>query len=413
MADWSQLPKELLDVIAKRLESPFYVLRFRSVCSSWRSSVTIKLRRLSGRFPFLPNDGISETSWGFYLSKRSIFLIGAPETQLGMNSEPWLVKIEEDSLGRVELLYPLSRFQIKPMPEEFPKVLDISALPIIELGHEYVLHYMNFRPFNSRADAGSLYMEKVVFMYLDFENDDFVLLTIHVSGKLAMFKSGDRRWNIIQEMPSPYDDVIVFKDKFYAVDNTGRAVVVGLSSNVCLVAEPVFGGDKKYLVESNGELLMVDMYLSFSSNQDFDDDFQEEIDGCLCERTVRFTIFKLDGEGKKWIEVESLGDRVLFLADDCTFSSSASELSICKGNCIFFTDNFFFINNEENGVLNGRIGVFDLDDSRITPLVDCPQYSKLFWPPPNWVALTTEGVSINLRVLMFSSEFYCTLSFFS
>ncbi|XVF45604.1 hypothetical protein PTKIN_Ptkin02bG0219700 [Pterospermum kingtungense] len=38
MADWSQLPPELLPLIAKRLETRFDVLRFRSVCSSWRSS---------------------------------------------------------------------------------------------------------------------------------------------------------------------------------------------------------------------------------------------------------------------------------------------------------------------------------------------------------------------------------------
>ncbi|KAK8567931.1 hypothetical protein V6N12_006499 [Hibiscus sabdariffa] len=43
MADWSQLPPELLLLIGKRLEARFDVLRFQSVCSSWRSSVPPKV----------------------------------------------------------------------------------------------------------------------------------------------------------------------------------------------------------------------------------------------------------------------------------------------------------------------------------------------------------------------------------
>ena len=47
------------------------------------------------------------------------------------------------------------------------------------------------------------------------------------------------------------------------MDSTGRTVVVGLDKSVALVADPVFGGDKKFLVESDGKLLLVDKYLSF------------------------------------------------------------------------------------------------------------------------------------------------------
>ncbi|KAI5315166.1 PREDICTED: F-box [Prunus dulcis] len=395
MADWSQLPKELLEEIAKRLESPFYLLRFRSVCCSWRSSVSSRPRRLPGRFPFLTNHGICDTTLGFHLSQRTVFLMGLPNFRNQTNPDCWLVKIEEDVPGRMHLLNPLSRFQLKPLPESFPKVLDLSKFWVFELGGEYVLHYVHFRPFvngNSFGDAGNLYMEKVVFMFLGSESNDFVLLTIHVSGKLAMFKSEDKRWTIIHDMPSPYDDVILFKGQFYAVDGTGRTVIVGLHSNLNVVANPVFGGDKKFLVESSGELLVVDMYLSMAPETDLDVDdeiIQLQFNGCLTERTVRFKVFKLDREGKRLVELKSLGDRVLFLGDDCTFSASASELSGCKGNCIFFTDNFFYTSGEDEGVFKGRdIGVFDLDDGSIAPLSDYPEYSKLFWPPPDWIAPT-------------------------
>lgn len=259
---------------------------------------------------------------------------------------------------------------------------------------------MHFRPFgNSLGDAGNLHMEKVVFKFLDSDSSNFVLLTIHVSGKLAMYRSGDKRWNIIHEMPSPYDDVILFAGDFYAVDSTGRAVLVGLSpSNVGLVARPVFGGDKKFLVESSGELLMVDIYLSMAASTEVDMGGQnydafEQFDLCMGERTVRFKVFKLDREEKKWVEVNSLDDRVLFLGDDCTFSASASDLSCCR-NCIFFTDNFFYTDGEEDVVFRGRdIGVYDMENGSIAALTDNPEYSKLFWPPPDWILLSTSGVS--------------------
>ncbi|KAF4350564.1 hypothetical protein F8388_007143 [Cannabis sativa] len=387
MANWSQLPADLLVEIAKRLDSPLYLLRFRSVCSSWRSSVSSRLRNLLGRFP-LPNDGMSNTIRGFNLAKRRIFLIGSPGNTNQPSSGHWLIKMEESVPGTIRLINPLSRFEIRPLPEDFPKVLDVSRFRVYELSQEYVLHYMhNTTLANLGISVGNLYMEKVVFKFLDSESDKFVLLTIHVSGKLATFKSGDKRWTIIPDMPSPYDDVILYKGNFYAVDSTGRTVLVGCSLNVVLVANPVFGGDKKFLVESRGELLMVDMYLSLSPPEEdlvSDEDF-EQFDAYLGEKTVSFRVHQLDKKEKMWKVVKSLGDQVLFLGDDCTFSASASELSGCN-NCIIFNNYVFYNGGQEDGVFGGRdISVYDVGSGNIVPLANYPEYSKLFWPPPQWI----------------------------
>lgn len=394
MAEWTHLPKDLLEQISKCLETSIDLLRFRSICTSWRSAVSRKPRRLSGTFRILPNDGISRTSLGFYLSRRTIFLIGLPNSHTQTDQDGWLVKIKEDVPDRKHLLNPLSRYQLNSLPNNFPRVLNLLNLRVCELGQEYVLHHVNYNSNSTPCtDAGNLYMEKVVMIWLNSESD-FMLLTIHVSGKLAVFKSGDKKWTIIQDMPSPYDDVIVYKGKFYAVDNTGRTVVVGLSTELSLIANPVFGGDKKYLVESSGELLLVDMYLSIDTGEgslSFGEEFLEHLAQYMSERTVRFKVFKLDEEVQSWIEVRSLGDRVLFLGDDSTFSASASDLSGCKGNCIFFVDNFFYSRDEyptggDDGVLAGRdIGVFDLESGCIGPLGNYPEHAKMFWPPPHWV----------------------------
>lgn len=238
--------------------------------------------------------------------------------------------------------------------------------------------------------------------------NDFLLLTIHVSGKLAVFKSGDQKWSVIDEMQSPYDDVILYKENFYAVDNTGRIVTVFFDLEVKLVADSVFGGDKKYLVESEGELLLVDMYLSIEAEGG--PSFAEEEGGhfedyafCVSERTVRFKVYRLDEGGRKWEEVKSLGDRVVFLGDDCSFSASVREIDekFGRGNCVIFVDNLFDFGGEESGNGGGGlegwgIGVFDLETGCIGPLRNFPQFGKLIWPPPQWITLTTLEVSFAL-----------------
>ena len=113
---------------------------------------------------------------------------------------------------RIQLLNPLSRSRFDSLPDNFPKPLNLLDFRVFEFGEEYVLHYLNHLSY--LGDVGNLYMEKKVLSCLDDNVNDFVLLTIHVSGKLAMIKSSDKKWTIIQDMHSPYDDVILYEGNF-------------------------------------------------------------------------------------------------------------------------------------------------------------------------------------------------------
>ena len=113
---------------------------------------------------------------------------------------------------------------------------------------------------------------------------------------------------------------------------------------------------------------------------DVDDD---EFFGMIMERAVRFDVFRLHEREKKWVEVRNLGDRVLFLGEDCAFSASASDLCIGNGNCVIFRD-YVFHDLHSNEL---EIGVFHLDQRRISPFSDLPGSLELFWPPPEWVEL--------------------------
>ncbi|KFK40084.1 hypothetical protein AALP_AA3G328400 [Arabis alpina] len=386
MVDWATLPKDLLDLISKRLESSFDLIQFRSVCSSWRFSAEPKRPLPTHHLPILPDNGFSlfpDSSVGFRLSQRSVLLIKPHESH---NLFGWLVKIEEDVTvpRKMTLLDPLSDRK----HEDFPRSLDMSRFKVRELCREFKLRY-----FNTIGDVvDSLYLEKAVVKYLDSSGDaeyTFVLLTIHVSGKLAVFKSCDRTWTVINDMPSPYDDVILFDGHLFAVDNNGRTVVVELSClELTLVANPVFGGDKKFLIESCGEMLLVDMYLSMEE-VDADNDVAEEIFEhhafYVNERTVKFKVFKFVEKEMSWVEVKDLGDKMLFLGDDCSFSASASDILPTRGaNSVVFNGNVF--NDDNLGAMQDRdLGVFDFRTGKIELVHKLPEYAELFWPPPRWI----------------------------
>lgn len=260
--------------------------------------------------------------------------------------------------------------------------MDILNIRIRELGCEYFLRYTDKACF--RGDFLNLLMEKVAFVS-GVNVDDFFLLTIHVSGKLALFNNVDNQWHIYSDdVDLPYDDVIAFNGEFYAVDYTGRTVLVGydaVDNSAVLVAKSICGGDKKRLVEIGGELMLVDVYMSLPPWEHDHD--MEDLDQYVSSRSMWFKVFRLDREGKNWVEVKDFGNYILFLGMYSGFSASAVDVLCQKGNCIYFSfpDNFYPSNfDEDDDVFKFHCGgVYNLEDASIT-------YSKLFWPPPPWVA---------------------------
>nr|GLL49774.1 F-box protein SKIP23-like [Ipomoea trifida] len=123
MAEWSHLPKEIIELIAKRITSEIDFLRFRSVCSAWRSSVpAIPYNTYPSHLPAIPNDGVTPTNWGFEVSIRSIYLIASPKLHnQSPRSGTWIIKFDRESPNRVRLLNPLTRAQLfTPFDSDFP-----------------------------------------------------------------------------------------------------------------------------------------------------------------------------------------------------------------------------------------------------------------------------------------------------
>lgn len=187
-----------------------------------------------------------------------------------------------------------------------------------------------------------------------------MVLTGTYSPAFAFFrrwgKSTDKEW-IIEDcnIKEPYDpgknmqfsNAIGFKGKFYALSLQGSlAVIEDVDSCFRITA---IGGNRavptkvsrqfrEYLVESDGEILLV--FLVSRKSIDLVEDVE---------------VFRLDIQKLLWVEVERLGDRTLFLENECCMGVTASKVG-CKRNCIYFTHH-----RVENW------WIFDMETGKISP----------------------------------------------
>jgi hypothetical protein len=248
--------------------------------------------------------------------------------------------------------------------------MDFNQLSVRDLGCEYII-------------GNPLYMGKVVVCDTWHNGIDHcsILLSIYVTGELAIFRSGDEQWTLIPRASHlPYTDVCVFNGRPIAVDGAGRTVAVGPDLSLDLVVKRHIGGDKNFLVESDGELLQVIAFLSYD---DCDESFLDVDGEGIREGVVEFHVSRLDEKEKRWRHVNNLGNRVLFLGEDCAFSASFNA----NGNCVIFRDGILGrVHSTEFGM-----SVFHLDGRQTSPLSDFPCYSNLFWPAPEWAELRVDN----------------------
>ncbi|OMO80004.1 hypothetical protein CCACVL1_13222 [Corchorus capsularis] len=376
MADWSQLPPELLTLITKRLETRLAVLRFRSVCSSWRSSIPPKLYPLP---KFLPSKTKGRCEFSLSrITRNTIYLVRLPENQT--SDHPgccWLVKIR-DGTHRVgmRLLNPLSDSELKPLPLNFPKVFDLTSFQVIELGHEFVARLDVYIDHPLEPQSRD-YIRKVALIWSESDNGDFIMLALlrfWPVEDLAFLRSGEKDWTLLENV-NDVQDIISFNAKFYAIQQDGKTIVIDQSLNVNSIEQFGSRNSRKFLVQSDDNLLAIEMIFLTNSDSDTDD----PVFTCsACDNVAGFRIFRLNEEEKKWHEIESLGDKVLLLGLRQAISVSASELSWGKGNLVFYSigkDRAMF--------------VFDLENNSASRLENCPAYFNLFWPPPKWVISST------------------------
>ncbi|KAM7257441.1 hypothetical protein ACFE04_013182 [Oxalis oulophora] len=365
---WSNMPADILFSILERFTCYKDKIRLNSVCKSWQSTTSTSLRGLQfpPKVPWLLL--AEEDKWGcsstnsmrqvlINLSNRQVIQLYLPETinrkcfSVGFG---WILTI--DIYLQINLLHPLQGRQIN-LPH-------YSTSNLYE--HKDKLNGpVEILFWKAVASADPWNYETHNF------NSDCVIMIIHEKGSPSIAKLGDKVWTKIKTPPRQYFDVIYYKSQMYAISEYFMYACnidghqVPWTNEIASNPENLAGGTHKYLVESDGELLVVfRCYKGYLYEEDpMDEDRERTMKTPYMTRSFEVVKFVKKNESEYDFEkVETLGDRSLFVGDGASFSISATSINGCHGDCIYFTDDHMEYYSSRNKGKGNDMGVYNLKD---------------------------------------------------
>ncbi|XP_038881862.1 putative F-box protein At1g65770 [Benincasa hispida] len=370
---WSDLPPQLWPLIGKRLDNYIDIVRYRSVCRSWRASLP-QLNAISLLSPLRLPHPADHRFEDVLVIRRIIYAISplhhhqiSTSPSASRASEGWLAKIETTKLGKMRFLSPLCTDWVKSKNRVFQKEVNLLDFRIHEVAKSYILR---------STIGGIVLINKVVIFpdsaWIDVKKNS-IIVAVRVDGKLGFTKFGDNNWTLIGNPNFQFDDLIVYKGEIYTVNRQGTVFLIDSSMKLVQIS-PELGifSNQKHLVECGGEIYVVDRFLESKKNPELIYFFGESLPS-----VVDFKVVKLEQEIRgrsRWVEVKNLGNQAFVLGHNC-FSVSAADFEGFKENCIYFSDE-----------LNSDLGygfsthVFDLQERTI---VQAP--AQIFRAPPIWL----------------------------
>lgn len=356
---WADLLPDLCIKIAEKLEeNEMDHLRFRSICPLWRSS-TLPLRK-PPPLPSLPTLSDPKTPKKASLVEKTVYLLQIPEDLWNL---PHMKKFKRTFVIKVSKPFSPDKIRIESLLSHTS--LENRAKPSPPLGT--VLNLWNLRVielckvfYTPKRESG------IVSLRISSAGEQLTAMAIENEGLLYQYKSGEKKW-IKNGMDNVWDDIINYQGQFCAVDIEGTTFLFDSSFAATEISSALLDYQNniptlKRLVESCGKLYLVELY------------------------NDQPKIYRLNMEEKAWIQVESLGDRIFFFADDCSFSLSAQEFPGYKGNCVYFK---FEVNEEEHDERLRFCGpntqVYDLETGNFGRITTFPEHLQIFWPPPKWL----------------------------
>ncbi|KAJ3708074.1 hypothetical protein LUZ61_011779 [Rhynchospora tenuis] len=308
--DWSELLPDLLHLISKRLPDLSDFIRFRAVCKRWRSAApttdpppqlpwyvettydnTVRFKSLSTGKSV--NITFFEVEWDAY----------HPGSSNGH------ILVSGSNASNLSLLNPLTRNEIPlPLP------------PTDSIYH--CLIYTGLDPVRSGDD--------VVLWWFSSE----VVLTVGIC------RPGDQEWETIQ-LSGWANGQTYYKGMYYVIekDNPATKIMdIRTGATLSIIPPPICASTGKpfpleYLIVSSEGLLGVSGYNGTHDIRDF-----------------KFEVYRLDDKNKvaRWIKINSIGDRILFLDNTKGFCLSTNEIEGFKGDCIYFITDMYEYDNIYN-----------------------------------------------------------------
>ncbi|CAH8278918.1 unnamed protein product [Arabidopsis lyrata] len=187
--EWSDLPEELLDLIANLYSSNIDVLRIRSICKYWRSTVTMSKECLQFCFySYLPT---SNKKIKAHLFPTTFFRITLPSS---CPNKGWLIRTSQASkYCKITLLSPISGELIIHSHQ----TLDLLKVGVSEIRQSYeIIKFDGLKDEEIPSD---------IFSNYDMKYD-------------KKPSEGSRSWTKINNQVKDFLDIILHMGHIYAVD---------------------------------------------------------------------------------------------------------------------------------------------------------------------------------------------------
>ncbi|KAJ1703618.1 hypothetical protein LUZ63_003397 [Rhynchospora breviuscula] len=310
--DWSNLPKDILETVSKKITSISDYLRFRAVCIPWRSASSPSPRHLPPHLPWLMlpynhhlNQGNDADSSRFFydFSTSRIRRIDLPETcgkQFCGSSQGWLAL---ESGPEISLLNPITRVQMQLPSLEMPP--DIWGVSDVESEERMPLDIWPSRLHRGLTDP---IIQRFILTSKPTDPDCVVMALFKTNWGLAFCQIGDESWTIF-EAPAPDGtgngliDATYHNGLFYCF-SFDEVKVYNLNNSTCEVMKiiiPLEQADYHLIEGEVEELLLV---------------AQHRAPHGLSKRD-QFSIYKLviEEDGPDWIETRGIGERMCFICE--------------------------------------------------------------------------------------------------
>ncbi|KAJ4785618.1 F-box SKIP23-like protein (DUF295) [Rhynchospora pubera] len=303
--DWSSLPIEVLNLIAKKLGEISDFVRFRAVCTAWRFSTPST--DLPQQFPWILMKHQNTTDLSFYsIPSNKIYSIHASKS-LGK----WLY-------GPLEgyMLADLYYQSLWEFGDPFALTLQPSLFNPLN-NHEIPLPTYDFEGLPYRFSCMGEYVFS--YGYADYQKP-----------KLVFWHLGQANWCELN-LTSDYVNCkhICLKGMIFNVErDTGVTKVINVTTGtLAYVIPPIEGhsaAGSEFIVDAFGEILRFFQHNSPYAGLVYD---------------AWFDVHRLETKengSRCWVKVDSIGNQAVFVDSYSCFVLKAHDFTGIKRNCIYF-----------------------------------------------------------------------------
>ncbi|XP_030513686.1 F-box/kelch-repeat protein At1g57790-like [Rhodamnia argentea] len=322
MANWEELPRDILGLIARRLAIEDF-LAFRGVCTTWRSAAPKETYSAKSKAPWLMISILEQVAEFFSPSRGKTYKVPLLHLWGGQALSPpgWIFvsTLDHTYHKKCRIFNPLSSVSI-----ELPTLEKLRHKSCLGVELDEQERYLCESPgINMIALSSSPSLSRSYTVMISYSG----------SPGLAFHRSGEDAWTVVSPAGHlPWSSVlqlIYYDGLFVALDEHYQITTLDQRERrmqLRLVLRQRFQ-DWPYLVECRGSLLVA---------------WNIWGQGYRTVNNFQFAVFEVDLEKGTQEEVKSLGKASLFLNNNFSFSVEFNETCLpgIKPNCIYFPDYF-------------------------------------------------------------------------